>query len=130
MNSIVLPRRIDKLFVQLAPSDWVFLYSSSVHKEAPYGQAAICLGEPNCYKIPVRWSQCKSSGYMADGQVRDIMIELEVAISKIPKGVIVLPFPRMGCGNSRFMEFAPKCWKAMNQLVDEIKYPNIEYSKI
>ena len=130
MQTIVLPRRLDKLFIQLAPADWVFLYSSSVHNEKLAGQASVCIGEPNCYRIPVRWSQCRSSGYMSDNQMRDIMIELEVAISKVPSGVIVIPFPRIGCGASRFLEFAPKCWNAMNQLIDEIKYKNITYSKI
>lgn len=88
-----------------------FIYSSTVHREVPHGQASVCIGNPNCFRVPVRWSLCKSSGYFSDSQMRDIKIEIDVAISKIPLDKPLYVLGRIGEGASRMSEFAPNSWK-------------------
>lgn len=127
---IIIPSRITRAFIRTHP-EYTFLYSSTVHKEVPHGQASECMGEENVQRVPVRWSLCKSSGYFNDNALRDISVELRVAISLAEDdyniGKIIIPFPKMGQGASRMMEFAPRAFDLMNRLVDKIKYQNIVY---
>lgn len=126
LRTITIPRRIDYAFLASHP-EWNFIYSSSVHRRVYLGQSAICGDLENCYPVPVRWSQCKSSGYFNDGQRIDICIEIDVAISKITVDKPLIPFRGIGSGFSRMREFAPRCWDYLKTQIDKIKYPNIVY---
>lgn len=88
-----------------------YVFSSSVHKAVARGQAAECLGLPNCFPVPVRWSMCASSGHFQDNCFRDVRIEIDVAISKIPTDKPLIILPHIGWGHSRMRELAPKCYE-------------------
>lgn len=98
-----------------------FIYSSTVHREVPHGQASVCIGNPNCFRVPVRWSLCKSSGYFNDNALIDIKIEIDVAISKIPRDKQIVILKRIGEGASRMNEFAPKAYEYLHEQLNKLK---------
>lgn len=125
-QQILIPRRITRDFI-LSNKNLTFLIGCSVHNEPFRGAALECKGLENCFGIPVRWSMCKSSGYFNDGHIRDIMIEVEVAFSKVPTNNPIIPFPKIGMGASRMNEFAPKVFIKIRNALSLNSYPNIKY---
>ena len=124
---IVIPKRLDRKFIQFANPQWIFIYSCAVHKERGFGQASVCKGLENCFGIPVRNSYCLSSGFFSDNDP-NYRIEVDVALSKIPlDGRIIIPIPKIGEGASRLIEFAPKLYAHIKAELDKIKYPLIKY---
>ena len=125
---IIIPYHPSRDFLSTHP--YIFVFGSSVHNPKPFGQARNALGLPNCFGIPTRWSYCRSNGYFSDGSFIDIKIEIDVAISKIPvdDGRPIIVFRKIGEGNSRMLEFAPKSHKYLLEQLDKIKSKDIQWS--
>lgn len=125
---IKVPRRITVDYIKQSP--YYFIYSSSVHAEVPAGQASVgMLCKDKCFKVPVRYSQCRSSGFFQDNAFNfDIKIEIDVAIAKIPlDGTPIIPFHKIGEGFSSLRWNAEKSYKYLMGEIKKIAYPNIEY---
>lgn len=96
---------------------------------APFyqGQCGVAEGLQNAFPLPVRWSQCKSSGYFNDNQMDEIIEALDYWLMMVPRDKPIIPFRKIGHGSSRMFEFSPKCWFYMHKEIDKVKYGNIIY---
>lgn len=123
---ISIPRRITRDFIK-AHSQYHFLYSTSYLKTPNYGQSKEAHNLVNTTGIPLRYSLCQSSGYFSDNikTIRNLIIQ--PALDRIPSDKIIIPFPRMGEGRSRFKEFCIGHWTWLMEEIDRVKYHNIEY---
>lgn len=99
--------------------------------ELPHGQAAIALDKrckDKCFRVCVRWKQCRSSGYFNDNALDEIKEEIDACIKRIPRdGKPIIPFPKIGEGNSQMKWYAPKSYDYLMSEINKIKYQNIIY---
>ena len=126
MNEIIIPVFITRKFIQ-EHRDYIFLFGHDVQGKGCFGQSWESFGEPNSFPIPTCWKMCRNSMYFSDTQYDEVKKLIDEAISRIPKEKSpIIPFPKIGMGHSRMMEFSPKTFSYMRKEIDEIKYLNIK----
>lgn len=117
---ITIPARLTREFIIQHP-EWTFVHSKCYWPGQCVGPCEICQGLDNCFGVVVRWKLCKSSGYFSDNQRDIIMAEIDRNIAEIPRDKPIVLFPKIGCGQSRMIVFAPKCYVYLHKKLDEIK---------
>lgn len=128
-DTITIPLPITTKFIKEHP-DWIFVYSGATKVESHHGQGAVCWECDNATDAPVRWSMCKSNGYFNDNQFDDIKFEIDMrmdAINRLFKGSIIVVFPKIGLGDSRMREYAPKAHAYLMEQLRDIAYPHIKW---
>jgi len=117
---ITIPARLTREFIIQHP-EYSFVHSRCYWPGQCVGPCELCAGLENTYGVPVRWKLCKSSGYFSDNQRDIIMPAIDEAIAAIPRTRPIVLFPKIGCGQSRMIVFAPKCYVYLHKKLDEIK---------
>lgn len=119
MEITTIPYYITREYIQAHP-DWNFIHSTNFWNNQTVGPAAICAGLDNCYGVPVRWRLCKSSGYFQDAQREEIIKQIDKMIDVIPLDKPLIPFPKLGNGDSRMYVFAPIAYAHLKKRLDAI----------
>lgn len=124
---IYVPRRLTPEYITEQANNIIFVYSTALGGPYALGQARVCLGRDNCYGVPVRKTLCKSSGYWNDNITDSVLPFIDAAIDKIPRDDKrpIYVIPNIGCGASRFKEFAPSTWKYVMERLSRIASPRV-----
>ena len=126
---IVIPRCITRKFVK-AHSEWNFLWGGTHYGEIYAGQGLSCIGMSNCYKIPTKYRNCKSdsAAFFQDNHFDSTLkFIIDRAFQLVPSDKSIIPFPKIGMGCAQLQSKAPGVLKYIQQKIDAIKYPNIQY---
>lgn len=121
---VKIPRRINRVFVRDHPN-WIFVYSNDLIERGLEGMVWHFKGFSNAFMVPTAQKICANSIYFRDTGFTENAIR--EAVAKIPsdKGPII-PVPKIGLGCSRMKELAPLSYELLWNLLNQIKYPNIE----
>lgn len=129
METLIIPRRIDRAFLKAHP-DWSFIFGGTHYGNIYAGQGEVCIGMPNCYKIPTKYRNCKSdtSAFFRDDHF-DIFLRpiIDTALNAIPLDTIIIPFRKIGCGCAELPVRAPRTLQYIQERIAAIQYPKIVY---
>lgn len=117
---ITIPARLTREYIAEHP-EWTFVHSRCYWPDIYAGPSELCKGLSNCYGVPVRWKLCRSSGYFSDNQRDTIIPAIDEAIALIPRDRPILLFPKIGCGESRMIVLAQKCYIHLHAELSKIK---------
>lgn len=131
-KQITVPRIITNSYCVARPQ-YIFLYGHDVMDKGMFGHSNLAgkiNGKPeheNAFPIPVMYKFCNSGArYFSDAD-KNCISYIELAISQIPVGKIIIPLRKLGLGCSRLSELAPKTFKHLWDKLDLIRYPNIRW---
>ena len=124
---MIIPLPIKESFIK-QHQELIFVYAYDVARKGALGQCVVAIGNSNCYPVSTMWKSCKSSGYFQDGQDDLIEAHWRDEIGSIIKdGRLIILFPKIGMGNSRMQDFAPKLLKKLQSELNKIKWKEYEY---
>jgi hypothetical protein len=125
---ILLPYRITRRFIQSHP-EWIFLYGCDYANKSFFGQSYSAFNEPNAFPIPTLLKVCNSSSdkRWRDSDFEDVKKKIDERISNVPRdGRPIIPFPKIGMGDSDMFKCAPALFNYMQEEIKKIAYPFIE----
>jgi len=127
---LIVPLPITRDFIRANP-DWTFVYSTNVYHTSSYGQAAVAANEPNTIGIPVRFRFCRSnaSSYFNDDMFNDVTKPIldKVLASIAERGGIIVVFPKIGEGDSRLKEKAPRTFQYIREELAKLHSSNVQF---
>jgi hypothetical protein len=132
-KTIEIPRWITRAFISQHRKDLIFIFSDDLNGQHYVGQASQCKGEPNCYSVPTKKLMCMEEGRAFFDDARFELLwkpAIDKAIEKIPRDKPIIPFPRMGLGDAKLLEKAPKTYEYLMGEINKIAYKNIQWTNL
>lgn len=126
LPEILIPHWITRAFIS-QHKELTFLYSDDYLGNSFQGQAAQAAGESNAFPIPVkRRGICRrDDAYFYDKDFDLHCDKLEYYFERIPLDKPIIPFPRIGEGDSEIQTKAPKLYAYIMKRIAKMAYPNI-----
>jgi len=111
-----------------------FVYGNDIRDAGIYGQPAEARGESNAHHIPVKWRQCRSNSnaYFSDLEFDNVVPLIRQAVKDIiilADKRMIIPFPKIGEGQSRLKQQAPRILQFINSELSLLVPLNLTYHK-
>lgn len=116
------PHWITREQIRATRNTHIYIYGDTRLLDATGGQATEARGESNTFAIPVKYAKCYNdyTAFFTD-ELYDTNKQLILtALSRIPKGRIIIVFPKLGEGFNEMPKRAPMTYGFMKGAIDGI----------
>lgn len=116
------PHWITREQIRATRNTHIYIYGDTRLLNAGGGQAQAARGEPNAYAVPVKYAKCYNdyTTFFTDALYDTNKQLILTALSRIPKGRIIIVFPKLGEGFNEMPKRAPMTYGFMKGAIDGI----------